>query len=506
MRNICYNKPITGGSRRASQTIQTAIPVYNKFLPKWQKCRDAIAGEDEIKYKKEKYLPKPSGMDEADYKGYIGRAQFFNAGGRTLDGLAGMLNRKPAIIEVPEGMEKYLENVDGKGHTIQQFIDMCCKDVLTTGWGSVLVDMPQSESETGSAEQSQADFENKGMYAYMVYYKAEASTKWKWETEGRSQYLRYVILKEPTVVDAVGEFNTEVKDYYRVLQIDPETGNYKQTLYNDKLIPIEEVEPKTSKGNFKYLPFAFLSTNSEPEEPILSDLINVNLSHYRKSADYENGLHWTGVPTPFERGWTPETKYDDKGDEVAPEPMKLGGTQFLYFPSGTEQVGYLEFSGSGLSQIANAMADDKDSMAVLGARIIANQKKGVESAETAKIHNSAENSVLASFANNMSQIFSRLLRIYLEWSTGSDIAPENVKVKINTDFDVATMSATELTALVALWQSGGIAKSDLFRNLKEGEILDADRQLDEMNAEIDEEQQARMANAMAMQNSLNGEE
>ena len=479
--------------------------MYLKFFPKWQKCRDAIAGEDEIKFKKTKYLPRPSGMDDTDYEGYIGRAQFFNAGGRTLDGLAGMLNRKPAIIEVPEGMEKLLENVDGKGHTIQQFIDMCCKDVLTTGWGSVLVDMPQSTNSTDTETQSQADFEKQGLYAYMVYYKAEASTKWKWETEGRSQHLRYVILKEPTVVDGDGEFNTEVKDYWRVLQIDTKTGNYKQTLYDDKLVPIEEVEPKSRKGNFKELPFEFLSTNNEPEEPILSDLINVNLSHYRKSADYENGLHWTGVPTPFERGWTPETTYDENGKEIAPTPMKLGGTQFLYFPSGTEQVGYLEFSGSGLSQIANAMQDDKDSMAVLGARIIANQKKGVESAETAKIHNSAENSVLASFANNMSQIFSRLLRIYLEWSTGSDIPQEQVQVHINTDFDVSTMSAQELTTLVALWQSGGIAKSDLFTNLKEGEILDANRKLDEMNAEIDEEQQARMATAMQMQESLNQE-
>jgi len=440
-------------------------------------------------------------MDEYDYKAYINRAQFFNASGRTLDGLAGMLNRKPAIIEVPEGMEVYLENVDGKGHTLQQFIDMCCKDVLTTGWGSVLVDMPQISNFV-----SQADFEKNGLYAYMVYYKAEASTKWRWESKGRSQQLKYVILKEPTVVDAVGEFNTEVKDYYRVLQIDPGTGNYRQTLYDDKLVLVEEVEPKSKNGNFKELPFTFLSTNSEPEEPILSDLINVNLSHYRKSADYENGLHWTGVPTPFERGWTPETTYDENGKEIAPTPMKLGGTQFLYFPSGTEQVGYLEFSGSGLAQIANAMADDKDSMAVLGARIIANQKKGVESAETAKIHNSAENSVLASFANNMSQIFSRLLRIYLEWSTGSEIAPETVKVEINTDYDVSTMSAAELTALVSLWQSGGIAKSDLFRNLKEGEILESSRNLDEMNAEIEEEQQSRIATAMAMQNSLNGEE
>lgn len=440
-------------------------------------------------------------MDEEDYEGYLSRAQFFNAGGRTLDGLAGMLNRKPAIITVPEGMESYLENVDGKGHTIQQFIDMCCKDVLTTNWGSVLVDMPKADDT-----KSQADVEKEGLYAYMVYYKAEASTKWKWETDGRSQKLKYVILKEPTVVDAVGEFNTEIKDYWRVLQIDPETKNYKQTLYDDKLIPIEEIEPKSKQGNFKEIPFAFLSTNSEPEEPLLSDLINVNLSHYRKSADYENGLHWTGVPTPYERGWIPETKYDDNGNEIPATPMKLGGTQFLYFPSGTEQVGYLEFSGSGCSQIASAMQDDKESMAVLGARIIANQRHGVEAAETAKIHNAAENSVLASFANNMSQIFSRLLRIYLEWSTGTVIAQEDVKVQINTDYDVSTMSAQELTTLVSLWQTGGIAQSDLFKNLKEGEILDADRNFDEMKAEIEEEQAKRMNNAMQMQSALNNEE
>ena len=35
-----------------------------------------------------------------DYKGYLLRAQFFNAGGRTLDGLNGMISRKPVIVNV----------------------------------------------------------------------------------------------------------------------------------------------------------------------------------------------------------------------------------------------------------------------------------------------------------------------------------------------------------------------------------------------------------------------
>ena len=466
----------------ASLDISTNSLIYSKFLPKWTKCRDAVAGEDEIKLRGDEYLPKPSGMDEEDYKAYKKRAQFFNAAGRTLDGLEGMLNRKPPLIEVPKGMEKYLDNVDGKGHTIEQFIDFVCKDVLTTNWGGILVDMPMSDNA-----KSQADVEKQGLYAYMVYYKAEALIKFRWQTGGRFNSLKYVIIKEPTEVDSVGKYTTETKNYFRVLEID-ENGNYKQTLYNDKLVEEFEINPKTKMGEFTEIPFMFMSPNTEPEEPLLSDLINVNLSHYRKSADYENGLHWTGVPTPYERGWQPETKYDEKGNEIPNEPMKLGGTQFLYFPAGTEQVGYLEFSGSGLSQLSAAMQSDEERMAILGARIIAQEKKGVEAAETAKIHNAAENSVLASFANNMSKTFSKLLRIYLEWTTGQEIPQEEVKVQINTDYDVSTMSPTELTALVSLWQSGGIAKSDLFRNLKEGEILDADRNLDEMNAEIDEEQ------------------
>ena len=439
-------------------------------------------------------------MDREDYDHYKGRAQFFNATGRTLDGLVGMMFRKMPIVNVPEGMEKYLDNVDGKGHNLSQFIYMCLKDTLMTGWGSVLVDMPRSDENI-----SQAEFENRGMYAYMVYYKAESSTRFKWQTIGRSNHLRYVILKEPTEVDVAGTYNTQIKDYYRVLEID-ENGYYKQTLYNDKLQEMFSTEPKWKKGYFTDLPFAFLSVDTEPQEPLLLDLVNVNLSHYRKSADYENGLHWTGVPTPYAMGYEPEKKYDENGNEVAQNPIKLGGTQFLFFPQGTTHVGYLEFGGSGLSQIASAMQADEERMAVLGARIIAQQKKGVESAETAKIHNSAENSVLATFANNMSKIFSNLLKIYLECSTGVEIPQENVSVQINTDYDVATMSPAELTALVSLWQTGGIAKSDLFKNLKEGEILDNARTLDEMNAEIDEEQQSKMAQQFAMTQAMNNPE
>ena len=91
-------------------------------------------------------------------------------------------------------------------------------------------------------------------------------------------------------------------------------------------------------------------------------------------------------------------------------------------------------------------------------------------------------------------------------TTGQEIPQEEVCVQINTDYDVSTMSPSELTALVALWQSGGIAKSDLFQNLKKGEIIEADRNFDDMNAEIDEEQQSRMPMQLQQDNKFNNGE
>lgn len=457
--------------------------VYLKYLPKWKKCRDVVQGEDSVKAAGEVYIPRSSGMDNNDYSNYLMRAQFFNATGRTLDGLSGMLNRKPLIVNVPNGMEKYLENVDGKGHSLNQFGALCSRDTIITNWGGILVDMPYLEEV-----RSQRDFEESDQYAYMVFYSAESITKWKWQTNGRKQSLKYVIFKELVEVETA-PYTTELKEYRRVCEID-ETGYYRQTLYDSDENIIKQVYPSSKKGKFKEIPFYFLSSNDMPSESMIEDVANVNLSHLRKSADYENGLHWSGVPTPWSQGADPQVKMIN-GEEVA-KPLKLGGSIVVNLPAGAS-MHYLEYGGAGCSSIAAAMSSDEERMAILGARIISHEKRGVEAAETARLHHASENSVLAEFAINLSIIFSKLVKIYLEWSSGKDLSEEDVKVSFNTDYDVSTMSAQQLTALVALWQSGGIAKRDLFDNLKDGEILSAERDFNEMNAEIEEEQMSKNA-------------
>ena len=108
------------------------------------------------------------------------------------------------------------------------------------------------------------------------------------------------------------------------------------------------------------------------------------------------------MPTPWTQGVDVNTVFIN-GKEVAEEPLKLGGSVVQNLPPGAS-MHYLEFSGNGCSQIASAMRADEDRMAILGARIISQERNGVETAETAKIHRAGENSVLADIANSLSLI------------------------------------------------------------------------------------------------------
>ena len=60
-------------------------------------------------------------------------------------------------------------------------------------------------------------------------------------------------------------------------------------------------------------------------------------------------------------------------------------------------------------------------------------------------------------------------------SEPEDVTPEHLHYTLNTDFDSTLLSATEIQALVAAWQSGAISQDTLLYNLRTGEILPAAR-------------------------------
>jgi hypothetical protein len=195
----------------------------------------------------------------------------------------------------------------------------------------------------------------------------------------------------------------------------------------------------------------------------LSDLIAVNLDHYRLDADFKHGLHFTALPTAWVSGF-------DKGSS-----LRIGSSTAWVSETPGAAAGFLEFTGQGLTTFERAMDRDERLMAVLGTRLLEDQKKVGETAQAIELRQSGEYSVLGSLAGSVSESLTQVLR-WVYWWNSTEPVPDavtdgEVLINVNTDFSTKGMDSTELQAVVAAWQSGAISRDTMFELFRKGEIL-----------------------------------
>jgi hypothetical protein len=218
----------------------------------------------------------------------------------------------------------------------------------------------------------------------------------------------------------------------------------------------------------------------------LADIIAVNLDHYRLNADYKHGLHFTALPTAWVSGF-------DKGNE-----LRIGSSTAWVAAAPGATAGFLEFTGQGLTTFERAMDRDERLMAILGSRMLEEQKRVGETAEAIELRQSGENSVLMTLALSVSDSISQVLR-WIYWWNSTEATPEAISedlvlLQLNTDFSAKGLGSAELTAIVAAWQAGAISQATMFDLFRRGEVLPPGR-TDEEEARLTEKQRAEMAKA-----------
>lgn len=479
-----------------SAAVLTKLPVeqrhkaYEAHYPQWKRCRDVALGKDAVHNAGVEYLPKLKDQEEDEYKAYKMRAGFFNATWRTIVGLQGMLFRQEPKITVPEAVEPLLEDIDLKGTPfILQLIEIT-EEAIKIGRLGLLVDFPMV-AEEDSKKMTQADAGNLNLRPTIAVYKAESIINWQTRVISNRTVLSQVRLEECVQVRK-GEFETEEKKQWRVLDLD-EANQYRVRIFrkNDKgeQEPFgAPVYPEMSSKKLDFIPFYFIGVDDntwECDAPPLIDLVDLNLAHYRVSADYEHGCHFTGLPTPYIAGH----KAKENAQGVPIEKYYIGSRTAWVFPSHETQVGFLEFTGQGLTALKANLDDKKKDMAVLGARMLEPQQKQVEAAETAAIHRGGENSMLSSIAQSISLGVRRALLTFCRWggATIEEDDSEQVEFEMNRDFFPVPMKSDELREFVAAWQKGAMSFKTMFDNLQRRDVFPKDHTAEDEQADIDNE-------------------
>jgi hypothetical protein len=466
--------------------VRTTHPEYNAMQDRWQRARDVASGRDAVMAAKTRYLPKLREQPEDSYKAMLMRASFYNASWRTISGLSGMLFSKPMLVEVPTAIEPLLKDVTLSGQPFHLFAEELAKEILTVDRVGVLVDHPAPILvSTAAVEVTKAQAERAGQRPTMAAYTTESIRNWRHRRVGNKWALSMVVLgerhREPD-----GDFGEMVEDRWRVLDLD-ERGLYRQRVFridkHDKDELVSEVFPLLAGKPMDFIPMYVFGSNGlciSPEVPAMMDLYDLNLDHYRVSADYERGCHLTAIPTPWISGWSPEVGSDGKPTQL----LYIGSEAAWVFPNPGAQAQFLEFTGQGLTELQSNLRSKEERMAILGARMLEVQKRDAEAADTAAIHRTGEGSILASIATGMSLALSLALVVFCEWAGSPD---PDAKAEVNRDFMPTGMDPTALTALLAAWQAGAISYTTLFNRMKAGQIIDEERTEEEEQGSIEED-------------------
>jgi len=457
------------------------------WLSRWQKIDDVVAGEYAIKQAGDVYLPRPNPLDDSEenlsrYDQYKDRATFFNATSRTLEGLIGIAYRRSPEITITPPMDWIRTDVDGSGGGIINQSHRILEDTFRNARAGLLVDFP-ARNETISL----AELQQQNIHATITPYRAQQITNWRVNEE---QELSLVVLYEQ--IESGSDFEVGVIEQWRELRIG-QFSTEEEGAPQRYVVRIwrrggtdgqgapeiyAEYQPTDAAGRpWEIIPFTFvgaMDNNAEIDKPPLEDLSNLNLAHYRNSADFEESAFFIGQPTIVFTG------LDDQWIQVMQDNgVYVGSREAVPLPVGASAM-ILQANPNTLAQ--EGMRLKEAQMIALGARLLT-QDNAVKTAEQSRSDTAAAHSVLSLVCDNVSAAYSLALAWALRFTTVG--STEEVGFSIPTDFTGLAADPQLMTALVAGWQAGALPRSDLFAALRQLGVIDQDKSDADIEAELE---------------------
>jgi hypothetical protein len=465
--------------------VNTLHPDFEAMCHAWSRARDVFAGEDAVKTAGEKYLPRLDAQSDGEYNAYRARASFFNATARTADGYLGLIFRRIPFIKLPDAgnalgraLKEFAQDADLVGTTLGAYAKKITGEVITVGRVGTLIDW---EAETEKR-------------AFVSTYAAESILNWRVERIKGRNVPTLVVLHEvaSAAATAEDEFEATGGEQIRVLKLVREASGDTRCVV-DLWRP--EVQPRNQRGRSKerakwklvetrtplrlgkplpLIPFVFHGprhSRADVDVLPLGDVIAVNLDHYRLNADYKHGVHFTALPTAWVSGF-------QKGST-----LRIGSSTAWVTEQTGATAGYLEFTGQGLMTFERAMDRDERLMALLGSRLLENNKKVGETAEAIELRQTGEHSILGNIALSVSDSLTQILRWVYWWNSTEeapdDVGADKVLLGLNTDFSAKGLEPQEIQAVVAAWQAGAISRDTMTELFRRGEVLPDGRSVEE---------------------------
>ncbi|ENU92086.1 hypothetical protein F971_01973 [Acinetobacter vivianii] len=419
-------------------SVTAQHPEYVKNLPLWEKVDDACKGQHVIKSKREKYLPRHNKSDSSQqaldaYESYLEHAHFYGVTGKTQGSLVGGAFVRLPNFQRPVEIEYLERNANGQGVSIHQLAQKALRGILRNYRCAVYVDYPDVQPSKTRAEEA-----NRKAFPMIHVLSAKSIINWDTIIVGNQRKISLIVICENISARAPGEFEFKSTVQYRVLRLEKtEESNAK-----DDYVFTVQIYKKNSEGEFvggekkyptdyngeiwSYIPITFvgaIDNTPEIDNAPLLELAELNIAHYRDSADFQESVYFVGQPQ----------YYLDSIDLQAYEAIKKDGLYIGCRNAFPTKVGVAQANPNTLSQAAMDMK--KEQMKEIGARLI---EKGSANKTATQSDNddTVQHSVLSLCTVNVSVALTQALRWCAKFAMPNidSITPEQMVYEISKEF------------------------------------------------------------------------
>ena len=432
---------------------------YNKHIDHWQLIEDITEIENLSQYLVTLNPLDITQENKCRNDAYKARAVFYALAQQTCAGMLGTLFKKAPVVNVPTAIQYVLSNADGAGNTLTQQASELAYDIIRKSRGGLFVTYPET---TGTV--SKADVLSGQYVATIKFIEAEQIINWKTETVGAVTRLSMVVIAEE-IEEFIDYKATSKKVIRELFLLDGVFGvrTWEMNVKGDWVAMSEMTPTKHDGTHWNYIPFMFVgASNNSPDVdlPNMLGLCNLNIAHYRNSADYEDSVWYAGQSQPWMSGAT-----QDHIDMMAANKMYVGSRMLLAVPDG----GAFGFASAPPNPaVRQAMIDKVDMMIGVGARMIA--PGGVaKTAEQTGSEREVQHSVLSLMAQNISSAYTVCLQWVAEYMGAN---PDECEIELCNDFIDASATPAELQQIITGFLTGAIPLGDYVDYMKRHSLFD----------------------------------
>lgn len=431
-------------------------PEYTKMEPTWQRIDNACMENDLKEFLADLNPQDETAENKSRNENYKERAVWFGASQITLQGLLGIAFDEAPTLELG-GLSYLKENADGQGVDLQSQMQAAVSEVLRKARGGLFVTYPHTD---GPVSKAQAD----RFYSTIHLIEAERIINWWTIRDGASTILGGVVFSDTR--ETVEDYEVKVTKTLRELALENRVFVDRSWVEKDGWQIQRESQPVDASGKpFLQIPFCFIgsldNTATIDQPPPMEALVNLNIAHFRNSADYEESVHWAGQAQPYIEG------------DVNPDELKRAREEGFYIGSRELIIGKFGFAQAAANpESANAMRHKEQLMLAAGARLLESgnvAKTATQAGSEIKI----QHSILSLIVANVEDAYQAAGRFAAQYM---NTAPP--EINLSRGFMKPAVSVEMIDRLVALLDRGLLGPEDALPMFKRCRLIGEEKTME----------------------------